>query len=138
MAGAGASLEAGLHFSQTLPSLAALTQQGCWQCLPAFSAFSQQPPVLNLVVSTAGAASFLAGAAVVVAAMASEEQTATRARRRSRDFMWVNKNCRLSGAHQALFDLPHAKKTDNRPKTHQSRHGKSLLIEKPPCPRGND
>lgn len=86
MAGAGASLAGGLHFSQTLPSLAALTQQGWEQGLPPFSDFSQQPPVLNFEVSTAGA-SFLAGAAVVVAAIAREEQTATRARRRRRVFM---------------------------------------------------
>lgn len=89
LAGAGASLAGGLHFSQTLPSLAAFTQQGWLQCLPALSAFSQQPPALNLVVSTAGAAgaSFLAGATGVVAAMAKEEHTATTVRRRRRVFM---------------------------------------------------
>ena len=80
LAGAGASLATGLHFSQTLASLAALTQQGWAQGLPPFSAFSQQPPVLNLDFSTAGAAG-------VVAAIANEEQTATRARRRRRFFV---------------------------------------------------
>lgn len=80
MAGAGASLATGLHFSQTLASLAALTQQGWAQGLPPFSALSQQPPALNLDLSTSGAAE-------VAAAIASEEQTATRARRRKRFFM---------------------------------------------------
>ena len=79
LAGAGASLATGLHFSQTLASLAALTQQGWAQGFPPFSALSQQPPVLNLDFSTAGAAG-------VVAAIANEEQTATRARRRRRFF----------------------------------------------------
>ena len=35
-----------LHFSHTLPSLAAFTQQGCSHSLPAFLALSQQPPGL--------------------------------------------------------------------------------------------
>ena len=93
MAGAGASLATGLHFSQTLAALAALTQQGWPQGLPPFSALSQQLPVLNLALSTAGAAS-------VVAAIASEVQTATRARRR-RKFFVVTFSMKPFRSHQA-------------------------------------
>lgn len=45
----------GLHFSHTLPSFTALTQQGCAQSLPAALAFSQQVSAKAGVARTANA-----------------------------------------------------------------------------------
>jgi len=128
-----------LHFSQTLASLAALTQQGWAQGLLAFSALSQQPPVLYLEVSTAGAAgaSLLAGAAVVDAAIASEEQTVTRARRRKRCFMMTVDTMPAQVASRSL-GLPGAEQADDCPHPDQSRHGELLPVEHPSGYRRNE
>ena len=90
-----------LHFSQTLPSAAVLTQQGCWHLSPFLSALSQQPPALNFEDSLVVVAGLTSGEGE--AAKATEAQTRAITTREAICFM-VGKIWSKSGNSQSDFN----------------------------------
>jgi hypothetical protein len=82
-------LAGALHFSQTLPALAAFTQQGWLHFSPFLSALSQQPPALNFADSLVVVAGLTSGEGE--AAKATEAQTRAITNREAICFMVVKK-----------------------------------------------
>ncbi len=92
-----------LHFSQTLPSAAALTQQGCWHFSPFLSALSQQPPALNFEDSLVVVAGLTSGEGE--AAKATEAQTRAITSREVSCFMVGKRWCKAENAQTDFSNL---------------------------------